>query len=98
MKNVITFIMVTLLLVAGYYIGSAVANNSPDNTSANTPEVMVIEEEYGTVSIPDSQNAPMKAHQKADTSNHNTSSSQTTSSSNTATAVEMEESLSETSN
>ena len=57
MKNIAALIMLTFLAVTGYYVGAAVAMNHNAGDTPNEPAgVMVIEEGYGVVANPDTQN------------------------------------------
>jgi len=51
MKKIVSLMVFTLLVVVGYYVGTAVAQNNPPAVSNNMPadNVMVIEEEYDVI-------------------------------------------------
>lgn len=65
MKNIAALIMLTFLAVAGYYVGAAVAMNHNAGDTPNEPAgVMVIEEGYGVVANPDTQNQKQSTETK----------------------------------
>lgn len=79
MKNIAALIMLTFWAVTGYYVGAAVAmNHNPAENKSEPVGVMVVEEEYGVVAAPDTQNQQPAAkndshnkNQKHDTKNQN---------------------------
>ena len=86
-----------VLAIAGYYVGAAVAN---DHNAANEPVgVMVVEEEYGMITVPEKQPATKDHHaDKQEMMHQNHNSTGSNNGANNAGGVMVEEEISETEN
>ena len=96
MKNIVTIALFVFLAVVGYYVGVAVANDH--NTMQEPTGVMVVEEEYDVIAVPQNQqpNQPKnKETVKKDSSKHIPPAGQAT---NNGGGMMVEEEISETEN